>query len=134
MDDVAIRDFLSGSSPAQFVIGVLVLVFGTRKILSSENIEKSLGGLFLPVRWIHKKRQKAADEQVAVVVKLKERNHELASELARYHSWAVLATRRIRNLESVIAANGVEVPPPPFIYLHEFKGDEEDSEEEGRDE
>lgn len=130
MDDGAIRDFLTDTSPTQFIIGVLILVFGTRKILSADNIEKSLGGLFIPVRWLHKQRERAADEQVAVVAELKQRYLDASAELSRYHSWSVLATKRIRDLESVIAANGVEVPPPPFIYLHEFRGDEEDPEEE----
>lgn len=130
MEDEAIKDFLTGASPTQFLIGVFVLVFGTRKILSADNVEKSLGGLFLPVQWIHKKRQDAADEQVEVVAKLKKQNKANAAELDRYHSWSVLATKRIRDLESVIAANGIEVPPPPFIYLHEYRGDEEDSEED----
>lgn len=130
MDDQAIKDFLTGASPTQFLLGVFILVFGTRKILSAENVEKSLGGLILPVRWMHRKRQDAADEQVAVVAKLKERNLEQSIELERYHSWAVSATKRIRDLESALAASGVDVPPPPFIYLHEYKGDEEDPEEE----
>lgn len=130
MDDGAIRDFLTDTSPTQFIIGVFILVFGTRKILSADNIEKSLGGLFIPVRWLHKQRERAADEQVAVVAELKQRYLDASAELSRYHSWSVLATKRIRDLESVIAANGVEVPPPPFIYLHEFRGDEEDPEEE----
>lgn len=130
MDEEAIRDFLTSTSPTQFIIGVLILVFGTRKILSADNVEKSLGGLFLPVRWLYNQRQKAADDQVAAVARLKGQYLEAASELSRYHSWSVLATRRIRELESVIAANGVEVPPPPFVYLHEFRGDEEDPEEE----
>ncbi len=130
MEDDAIKDFLTGASPTQFLIGVFVLVFGTRKILSADNVEKSLGGLILPVRWLHKKRQDAADEQVAIVAKLKKQSKANATELDRYHSWSVLATKRIRDLESVIAANGIEVPPPPFIYLHEYRGDEEDSEED----
>ena len=130
MDDEALRDFLANTSPTQFLIGVFVLVFGTRKILSADNVEKSLGGLFIPVQWLHKKRQDAADEQVAAVATLKKQSLETAAELDRYHSWSVLATKRIRDLESVIAANGIEVPPPPFIYLHEFRGDEEDPEEE----
>lgn len=130
MDEEAIRDFLTSTSPTQFIIGVLILVFGTRKILSADNVEKSLGGLILPVRWLYSQRQKAADDQVAAVARLKGQYLEAASELSRYHSWSVLATKRIRELESVIAANGVEVPPPPFVYLHEFKGDEEDPEEE----
>ena len=130
MDDEALRELLSNTSPTQFLVGVFILVFGTRKILSADNVEKSLGGLFLPVKWLHGKRQAAADEQVAVVTKLKKQNRAVSDELDRYHSWSVKATKRIRELESVLAANGVEVPPPPFIYLHEYKGDEEDPEEE----
>ena len=130
MDDETLLDLLSTTSPTQFLIGVFVLVFGTRKILSTDNVEKSLGGLFIPVKWLHKKRQDAADEQVEAVAKLKKQNKQSAAELDRYHSWSVLATKRIRDLESVIAANDIEVPPPPFIYLHEYRGDEEDSEED----
>lgn len=130
MDDEALRDFLTTTSPTQFLIGVFILVFGTRKILSAENVENSLGGLFIPFRWLHHKRQKAADEQVEAVAKLKKHNDHISVELDRYHSWSVLATKRIRDLESVLAANGVEVPPPPFVYLHEFRGDEEESEKE----
>lgn len=129
MDEEALRDFFTNASPSQFLIGVAILVFGTRKILSAENLEKSLGGLFLPARWLHKRRQAAADEQVAVVARLKKRNQDQLRELDRYHAWSVLATKRLRDLESVIVASGIEVPPPPFVYLHEFRG-EEDSEEE----
>lgn len=130
MDDEAILDLLSNTSPIQFLIGVFVLVFGTRKILSTDNVEKSLGGLFIPVKWLHKKRQNAADEQVAAVAKLKQQSLETAAELERYHSWSVYATKRIRDLESVLAANGIEVPPPQFVYLHAYRGEKEDPEED----
>ena len=130
MSDEAVRNFLTTASPSQFLIGVLILVFGTRKILSAENVENSLGGLLLPVKWIHKKRDEAAEEHVAAVAKLKQENQRLSREIARYHDWSILATRRNRALESALAANGVDIPPPPFVYLHEFKDSEGDEEED----
>lgn len=131
MNDEAVRNILDTTSPSQFLIGVFVLVFGTRHILSADNLEKSLGGLVLPVRWMHKKRSEAADEQVAVVARLKKENARLARELSRYHEWSILATKRNRTLESALTASGVDIPPPPFIYLHEFKGDDEEDDDEG---
>lgn len=128
MDDTAIRDLLTGSSTTQFLIGVFVLVFGTQKILSAENLEKSLGGLLVPVKWIHKKRAKAAEEEASVVVRLKKENRQASRELARYHAWSLTAAERIRSLEVFLAANGLESPPPPFIHFHEYEEDDEDDE------
>lgn len=129
MNDEAILDWLTGASPAQFAIGVLILVFGTSKILSADNVEKSLGGLLLPVKWIHSKRSKAAEEQVQGVKNLKEENLRINKELDRYHAWSLVAAKRNRDLEAFISASGLEIPPPKFVYLHEFRVEEGQDEE-----
>ena len=130
MDDRAVIDWFVGASPLQFVLGVLVLVFGTQKILSADNVEKSLGGLLIPVKWLHKKRQAAAEREVSVVARLQKENLRLQKELERYHAWSIIATRKHRDMEAVLAANGLEIPPPPFVYLHAFKMDCDSDEEE----
>ena len=129
MNDEAILDWLTNASPSQFILGVIVLVFGTSKILSAENVEKSVGGLLLPVRWLHSRREKAAKEEISGIQKLKEDNLRLNKEMDRYHAWAILATKRNRRLEAFIVANNLEVPPPEFVYLHDFKLEEGEDEE-----
>lgn len=129
MNDEAMLDWLTSASPSQFILGVIVLVFGTSKILSAENVEKSVGGLLLPVKWLHSRREKAAKEEVRGIQKLKEDNLRLNKEMDRYHAWSILATKRNRRLEAFIAANNLEVPPPEFIYLHDFKLEEDEDEE-----
>ena len=129
MNDEAILDWLTNATPVQFAVGVLILVFGTSKILSADNVEKSLGGLLLPVKWIYSKRSKAAEEQVQAVKKLKEENLRINKELGRYHAWSLVAAKRNRDLEAFISANGLEIPPPKFVYLHEFRVEEDQDEE-----
>jgi len=117
----AARDWLTGTSSSQFLLGVLVLVFGTQKILSAENVQSSLGGLLLPVKWLHNRRKRAAEEKVAEVAAAKRERVAVEREIQRYHAWAMMTTKRVRELESVIAAHGIDLPPPPFVYLHEFQ-------------
>lgn len=128
MNDEAILDWLTSASPSQFILGVIILVFGTGKILSAENVEKSLGGLLLPVKWLHNRREKAAEAEINDIQRLKEDNLRLNREMERYHAWALLATKRNRDLEVFITANNMEVPPPEFVYLHEFKLEEDEDE------
>lgn len=130
MDDEALFNWLTGASPTQFILGVAILIFGTQKILSVENVEKSLGGLLLPVKWLHQKRENAADKEVKIVHDLQEENMRLNKELERYHAWSLLAAKRNRDLEVFITSNGLSVPPPNFVYLHEFRLEEGDDEAE----
>ena len=129
MNDEAILDWLTSATPTQFIIGVVILVFGTSKILSADNVEKSLGGLLLPVKWLHSKRAKAAEKQVQGVKDLKDENLRLNKELGRYHAWSLIAAKRNRDLEAFISANGLDIPPPKFVYLHEFEIEEGEDEE-----
>lgn len=126
MNDGELLNWLTGATPTQFVVGVAVLIFGTQKILSAENVEKSLGGLFLPVKWLHSKRQSAADKSVEAVQSLREENLRINKELNRYHAWSLLATKRNRDLEVFITSQGLDIPPPSFVYLHEFEVKEDD--------
>ncbi|OIR43197.1 hypothetical protein [Corynebacterium sp. NML120713] len=135
MTEQAIKAWFLDSSPSQFILGVLVLIFGAQKILSAENLEKSLGGLVLPVRWMHKRRQRAAEEEITTVQRLRAEVNRQAAEIARYHEWSIMATRRNQDLESTLTAHGVDIPPPNFVYLHEFgrekrdRGNKEEEEE-----
>lgn len=123
------RDWLLGATPSQFLLGVIVLIFGTQKILSAENVEKSLGGLSLPAKWLQRRREAAAEEKIEEVAQLRKTLIEVQEELNRVHKWVLYATKRIRTLDSVLVANGVKIPPPDFLFLHEF-GDRESGDEE----
>lgn len=123
------RDWLLGATPSQFLLGVIVLIFGTQKILSAENVERSLGGLALPAKWLQRRREAEAEEKIAEVAQLRDALIEVQEELNRVHKWVLYATKRIRTLDSVLVANGVEIPPPDFLFLHEF-GDRESGDDE----
>lgn len=133
MDDKAWLDWIGEAGPLQFTFGVIILVFGTQKILSADNLEKSLSGMFLPVKWLHKKRRIAAQREVSAAARLQKENEALQRELSRYHSWSLQATRKWREAESSLAAAGIELEPPAFVYLHKFTGDGEAEDDDDED-
>lgn len=122
-------DWFTSATPSQFLLGVLVLVFGSRQILSEKNVKSSLGGLLLPAQWIRKRRESAAKEEASEIEFLRREIVRLTRENLRQHRWSVEVSRKIHSIETWAAGEGLELPPPPFRHLHEYPNEEVEDEE-----
>lgn len=115
-----IMEWLTNTSPTQFLLGVAILVFGSKKILSEKNLTESLSGLAVPFRWIHKRMDVAANAEAEATHLLREENARLHREAVISHKWGVFVTKRNRQLELWAAELGLELPPPQFEPYHAF--------------
>lgn len=107
-------EWLTQGSAANFLIGVLALIFGTQKILSAKNVEESLGGLALPFRWLRRRRDEAAQEEAAAEIELQELQ-------ADQYNYILHITRWVYDLRIWAAANGLVLPPPDYQTFVEWR-------------
>lgn len=107
-------DWFTSASPSAFILGVLVLIFGTRKVLSAKNVEESLGGLALPFSWLRKHRDRVAEEELKAEIELREM-------YADQHRYILLLTKWALELQIWAAALGEELPPPEFLPFNEWR-------------
>lgn len=98
----------------QFVIGVLVLIFGSKAALSEENLKGKLSGLGLLGRWFRQRQQQAAEREVSEVAELRLRN-------ARQHRYIREITQVVRRWEIDAADKGHVLPPPEFMTYTEWE-------------
>lgn len=106
-------EWVTTTPQGQFVVGVLILVFGSKAVLSEENLKGKLSGLTLPARWLRRRQDRAAEREVAEVKRLREEN-------SRMHRYIVWLTSAIRAWEVDAADRGHEFPPPTFLTLTEW--------------
>ena len=125
------------SSPSQFLIGIAILVFGSRKILSEDNLSESLSGLAWPWRLLKRRRESAAQAEAAEMQELQAEVIRLTREKMRYHRWMIQATQWIQRLDAWSARNGHELPKPDFVHWLDFEmrkepgsGDDDDDDSE----
>lgn len=137
MTDEKLFDWVTQASPFQFFIGVALLVFGSRKILSEDNISESLSGLAWPWRLLKRRREIAAQEEAAEMRELQSEVQRLTREKMQYHRWMIQATRWIQRLDAWSARNGLELPKPDFVHWIDFEvgkepgsGDDDDDDSE----
>lgn len=130
MDFDPLVDWLSRASPTQFFIGIAILVFGSKKILSERNVSESLGGLFLPFRWLRQRREEAADAEAARIARMNKEILRLQREQELLHQWAVEVTRSYRAVQLWAAEEGYTLPPPPFVSFASFRKRRDYPEEE----
>lgn len=97
----------------QFVVGVLILIFGSKAVLSEESLKGKLSGLALPGRWFRRRQQKAAEREVSEIKLLRE-------QTARQHRYIVEVTQQIRVWEIDAADRGHDFPPPKFETFSEW--------------
>ena len=127
LTDSQVWTWLTSSSPSQFLVGVAILVFGSKRVLSEKNVSESLGGLFLPFRWLRSRRERAAEEEASEIELLRAEVSRLAQENNRYHRWAVTVTKRNRVLQLWAAEHGLSLPPPPCVGWSDFEQPKEDN-------
>lgn len=101
------------STPLGFSIGVLVLVFGTKAILSEDNVREKLGGLNLVFRWFARRREKAAEEEADERVALQKANRD-------QHRYILWVTSLVHSWEIWAADHGIVLPAPPFQTITEW--------------
>lgn len=125
MGDDQLFTWLTQATPGQFLLGILVLVFGSRQILSEKSVSESFGGLAWPFKVLRRRRERAAKDEASEIEYLRADVARLDSELKRYHRWSVSVTRWVRRLELWAAERGLSLPEPPFVHLSDFESRKE---------
>lgn len=120
MDIRPIVDWAANASPTQFVIGVLILMFGSKKIFSEKNVEESIGGFTLPFKWLQKRRERAAQEEASEALRIKNELEKSLREQRIFHAWAMEVMKVVHGWELWAARQGITLPEPPFRTLAEF--------------
>lgn len=129
-------EWLTQASPSQFFIGIAVLVFGSRQILSEKHVSESLSGLSWPFKVLRQRRERAAKAEAEAERALEADVQRLTRETMKYHRWMVQATDWIRRLDAWAAQNGHDLPKPDFVHWMDFEtrkepgsGDDDDDSE-----
>lgn len=105
--------WLTSTPQGQFVVGVLVLIFGSKAVLSEENIASKLSGLALPARWLRRRQERTAQAEVA-------EKKQLRTIVSRQHRYILWLTSIIRSWEIDAADKGHNFPPPAFLTYLEW--------------
>lgn len=121
MSDFNFLDWITTASPSQFFLGVILLVFGSKKIFSEKNVSESLGGIFLPFKVLRKRRAEAAEREAAEIEELRREIADLNRERLKQHRWALAVTEWVMRLELWAAKNHLHLPEPSFIHWVDFE-------------
>lgn len=109
---------VTSSSQWQFVVGVLVLVFGSQAVLSETNLKGKFWGLGAPARWWKRRQTETAEKELTETIRLQ-------GETDCQHRYIIWVTSILRNIEIWAADQGHTLPPPEFKTYTEWKeGDE----------
>lgn len=120
MDIRSIIEWVSHATPTQFIIGVLILMFGSKKVFSEKNVEESLSGFRLPFKWLQERRERAAREEATEALRIKNDLQQSLREQRMFHAWAMEVMKVVHGWELWAARHGIELPEPPFRTLAEF--------------
>ena len=112
--------WLSEASPPQFLLGILVIALGSKKILSERNLTESFSGLWLPFRALRRRREEQSRREADTLLRLQAEVKRLSRESAAQHDWAVQVTKLVRAWELWAAREGLELPDPRFVGLPEW--------------
>lgn len=138
---------------ASFVIGVLILVFGSSAILSERTAKEKFGALGMIARWVQSRKERAAELEEEL---FRRRTEDLWAEIRRVdesrsvdkdrflqelrdlrrseslkHRYTLWAAQRVRDLEIWAATNGLELPTPKILPFLEWIAEYVDEDEEG---
>lgn len=120
MDPDRAIEWLSEASPSQFLLGILVIALGSKKILSERNLTESFSGLWLPFRALRRRRERQSRREAELLLRLQAEVKRLSRESAVQHDWAVQVTKMVRAWELWAAQEGLELPDPQFVGLPEW--------------
>lgn len=120
MDPDRAIEWLSEASPSQFLLGILVIALGSKKILSERNLTESFSGLWLPFRALRRRRERQSRREAELLLRLQAEVKRLSRESAVQHDWAVQVTKMVRAWELWAAREGLELPDPRFVGLPEW--------------
>ena len=112
--------WISEASPSQFLLGILVIALGSKKILSERNLTESFSGLGLPFRALRRRREEQSRREAGLLLRLQADVKRLSRESTAQHDWAVQVTKMVRAWELWAAREGLDLPDPPFVGLPEW--------------
>lgn len=138
---------------ASFVIGVLILVFGSSAVLSERTAKEKFGALGMIARWVQSRKEREAELEEEL---FNRRTEELWAEIRRVdesrhmdkerflrelsdlrksenlkHRYTLWAAQRVRDLEIWAATNGLELPTPKILPFLEWVVEYNECDEEG---
>lgn len=145
------------SNGGSFIIGVLLLVFGSSAVLSEKTAKEKFGAIGMLARWVQRRKQQAAEQEEEL---FKRRTDDLWAEIARVdqarkddkarfqreikqlreserlkHKYTVWAAQRVHDLEVWAATNGYVLPTPKILTFFDWVvQDDKESLEEDDDE
>lgn len=120
MDPDRAIEWLFEASPSQFLLGILVIALGSKKILSERNLTESFSGLCLPFRALGRRRERQSRREAELLLRLQAEVKRLSRESEAQHDWAVQVTKLVRAWELWAAREGLELPDPRFVGLPEW--------------
>lgn len=112
--------WLSEASPSQFLLGILVIALGSKKILSERNLTESFSGLWIPFHALRRRREEQSRREADTLLRLQAEVKRLSRESAVQHDWAVQVTKMVRAWELWAAREGLDLPDPRFVGLPEW--------------
>lgn len=128
----------------QFILGVMILVFGSSAILSEKTAKDKFWLIGRAAGWFQRRKEEQANleakiterrfaalqEEITRIDKNQKRSEKV---MYRQHEYIVWITTRWRALEVWAADRGLRLPDPPFQTFEEWKAripTEEDEEDE----
>lgn len=139
----AISEALSGSSIGMFILGVLILVFGSSSVLSERAVKEKFGAFGLIARAFHKRKEQRAEYEQFLIdrrtgdfyaeierldrerEKYQKRIVQLETIESDQYEYILWVTALIRSWETQLATDGCISPTPEFkTYSEWLKGGE----------
>ena len=128
----------------QFILGVMILVFGSSAILSEKTAKDKFWLIGRAAGWFQRRKEEQANleakiterrfaalqEEITRIDKNQKRSEKV---MYRQHEYIVWITTRWRALEVWAADRGLRLPDPPFQTFEEWKAriPTEEDEEDG---
>lgn len=114
MDEQAWVTQLLSSTQGQYIIGVIVLIFGSKAILSEKTIREKFSGIHYISKKLQERQQRAAEQESQATRKVIQVN--------KYqHEYIVHLTQYLHRVELKAAREGWDMPVPKVEDFYLFQ-------------
>lgn len=113
MEQGQLFTWLVNHPQGQFLAGVVVLVFGSKAVLSERFWEGRFGAFGMLSRWFKERQDKSARQETKEIA-------ELRCTVAQQHDFIVYISSELRRIEVKAATDGWELPTPKTMNYIAF--------------